>query len=295
MLVQSILLLLVALAPQGLAVHAAEAGHEFGRIKAKPLREASGVAASRRNPEILWMHNDGEASHVYAVKTTGKVAAQVRITETVEDVEDVAIGPGPDEDVDYLYLGDIGDNDGKRRDVRVVRFEEPSIEGGAAQPRMNGAVVFHLRYPDGPQDAEALMIDSVTGDLVIATKEDGKTRIFAIRGADLKTSGGGAFMLEMLAEVEVEQVSGGDISRDGRQLVLRSEDRGWLWEREPGETFRETLQKAPSEIPVQGKGQGQNGEAIAFDPSGHSYWTVSEGKGERIYRFDLPGSTEPIR
>lgn len=278
------------------AGYAADAGHELGRIKAKPLQEISGIAASREYPQVLWMHNDGEASHIYAVRISGKVAAQVRITETVEDVEDVAIGPGPDKEVDYLYLGDIGDNDGDRREVQIVRFPEPPLDEDRGQSRMKDAVVIRLRYPDSPHDAEALMIDSGTGDLILATKEEEKTRIYAARGADLESAGGASLTLEQVTELDVGPVSGGDISRDGRRLVLRSEDRGWLWERQPQESLRETLRRPPLEIPVRGRRQGQNGEAIAFDPAGQSYWTVSEGKDERIYSFDLPGTTTgPIR
>jgi hypothetical protein len=290
-LVRLLLLLVAAPVLHASTVSAAEAGHELGRIKAKPLQEVSGIAASRHYSQVLWMHNDGEARHIYAVKTSGKVASQVKITETVEDVEDVAIGPGPDKDVDYLYLGDIGDNEGDRREVQVVRFPEPAVDEGRGQPKMVGAVVIRLRYPDGPHDAEALMIDSGTGDLILATKEEEKTRIYAARGADLESAGGASLTLEQVAKVDIGPVSGGDISRDGRRLVVRSEDRGWLWERQPEESLRETLRRPPQEIPVRGRRQGQNGEAIAFDPAGQSYWTVSEGKDERIYSFDLPGMT----
>ena len=156
----------------GAAAHGADTGQELGRIKIKPLQEVSGIAASRRHEDVLWMHNDGEAKHVFAVKTSGKVAAQVKIPEAVEDVEDMAIGPGPEEGVDYLYLGDIGDNDGDRREVRVVRFAEPSLDHERGQPKVRDAEVIRLQYPDGPHDAEALLVDPMTGDLIIVTKED---------------------------------------------------------------------------------------------------------------------------
>ena len=68
------------------------------------------------------MHNDGSHKEIFAVATTGKLVARVRIPTAIDDVEDIAIGPGPRSGVDYVYLGDIGDNDDKRPEVRLVRF-----------------------------------------------------------------------------------------------------------------------------------------------------------------------------
>ncbi len=271
----------------GAAAHGADPEQELGRVKLKPLQEISGIAASRRHADVLWMHNDGEAKHVFAVKTSGKVAAQVKIPESVEDVEDMAVGPGPEEGVDYLYLGDIGDNDGDRREVRVVRFAEPSLDHKRGQPTARDAEMIRLRYPDGAHDAEALLVDSTTGDLVIVTKEDRRAGAYVARAASFNDQDGHA-LLEVLADLAVEQVSAGDISSDGRRVLLRNEEQGWLWERTPGEPLAAALQRAPVVVPVRGSKQGNNGESIAFGPAGQSYYTVSEGKREQIYQFRLP-------
>ena len=270
----------------------ADAGMELGRIKVKPLREVSGIAASRRHEDVLWMHNDGEAKHVFAVKTSGKVAAQVKIPEAVEDVEDMAIGPGPEEGVEYVYLGDIGDNDGNRREVRVIRFAEPSLDHERGQPKVRDAEVIRLRYPDGSHDAEALLVDSTTGDLIIVTKEAGRARAYVAHAASLSDQVSHV-TLEELAALDAEQVSAGDISSDGRWVLLRNEEQGWLWERAPGEPLADALQRPPVVVTVRGDKQGNNGESIAFGPTGLSYYTVSEGKDERIYEFRLPRAVTP--
>jgi hypothetical protein len=271
----------------GAAAHGADTGKELGRIKIKPLQEVSGIAASRRLEGVLWMHNDGDAKHVFAVKTSGKIAAQVKIPEAVEDVEDMAIGPGPEEGVEYLYLGDIGDNDGNRREVRIVRFAEPSLDHERGQPKAHNAEVIRLQYPDGPHDAEALLVDSTTGDLIIVAKEDRRARAYVACAASLNGEGGHV-TLEELATLEADQVSAGDISSDGRRVLLRNEGQGWLWERAAGEPLADALQRPPAAVPVRGDKQGNNGEAVAFGPAGKSYYTVSEGKNERIYEFGLP-------
>jgi hypothetical protein len=258
---------------------------ELGRVKVKSLEEASGIVASRRNADIIWVHTDGEAKRLYGVTTTGRVAAQVKIPEEVKDLEDIALGPGPEEGVDYLYLGDIGDNDGDRRDVRVFRFPEPVLQDDP-QPKVKQVEEFHLRYPDGPYDAEALMVDPVSGDLVIATKEQKGSRLFVAPSGSLRD--GRAIELPLLARVDTDRVSAGDISSDGSRLALRREDRGWLWERLPGESLATALEREPLKIEVHGRRQGQNGESIAFTPDGSGYYTLSEGKNERLYLFKLP-------
>ncbi|MBA3481909.1 MAG: hypothetical protein H0T51_08855 [Pirellulales bacterium] len=276
----------------GVTSRGADAGQELGRIKIKPLQEVSGIAASRRHEDVLWMHNDGEAKHVFAVKTSGKVAAQVKIPEAVEDVEDMAIGPGPEEGVDYLYLGDIGDNDGNRREVRVIRFAEPSLDHERGQPKVRDAEVIRLQYPDGPHDAEALLVDSATGDLIIVTKEDRRARAYVARAASLSDQVSHV-TLEESASPDVGLVSAGDISSDGHWVLLRNEEQGWLWERAPGESLADALQRPPQLVPARGRTQGNNGESIAFGPVGQSYYTVSEGKDERIYEFRLPRAVTP--
>lgn len=264
---------------------AADISHEMGKLKAKSLLEISGVAASRQNPNVLWMHNDGPSKFVYAVATTGAVISQVATDSPVDDLEDIAIGPGPEKGVDYIYLGDIGDNESKRPDVRVIRFAEPSLE--AAQGQLTAAMgqVFRFAYPDGPHDAEALMVDPITGDVAIATKSKKEARVYLAAAAASKND---FSKLELVATLDVDNVSAGDISRDGSLIALRKEEIGWLWERRSGESLRTALARRPRNIPVLGKNQAKNGESIAFAPDGRGYFTISEGRQGKIYLFDLP-------
>lgn len=44
-----------------------------------------------------------------------------------EDVEDIAIGPGPEAGVDYIYVSDTGNNDKDRDVVQIYRIREPDM------------------------------------------------------------------------------------------------------------------------------------------------------------------------
>ena len=84
------------------------------------------------------------------------------------DWEDIAIGPKPGGG-NYLYLGDIGDNNAIRSSVTVYRTDEPQSTAGATIP-VDGYTALHLQYPGGARDAESMFVDPLSGDLFIITK-----------------------------------------------------------------------------------------------------------------------------
>jgi hypothetical protein len=260
---------------------------ETGRLRVKNLGEVSGLAVSRQNPDAMWVHNDGGRRQVFAVTTAGALVARVRIEVQLVDVEDIAIGPGPEKSVDYLYVGDIGDNESSRPHVRVVRFAEPALK--TIQDKKfdaTGMEEFLLRYPDGPHDAEALMVHPTTGDLFIIAKEDGRSRMYRMAADGLQK--GAPATLELAGYLNVDDVSAGDISSAGDLIILRSEDRGWIWNRPSGLSVVTSFHRAPRTVLVRGAKQSQNGEAVGFAPDGRSYYTLSEGDREAIVVFPVP-------
>ena len=117
------------------------------------LPEASGVAVSRRIPGRLWSHNDSGQPILTALDAHGRVTGQLRITgATVDDWEAVAVGACPGGSC--VYVGDIGDNDARRKRITIYRFPEPAETDTAAA----ATDAFHATYPDGAHDAEALLV-----------------------------------------------------------------------------------------------------------------------------------------
>ena len=262
------------------------AAQQLGRIQAKRLEEVSGIAASRQNPHILWMHNDGDARQLYAVHTSGQVVARLQLPTHVTDLEDIAIGPGPTPGVDYLYLGDIGDNEEDHDEVRVLRLAEPRLSSGGPIELEAGRIEqLRLTYPGGSYDAEALLVDPLTGDLFIVSKERKRARVFRARAESW--SNDAVTRLEPMGKLKVKYISGGDVSRDGKYVLLRRESRGWLWSRQAGESLEAALAGSPRKVAVRIEGQSLNGESVAFSPDGSGYYTVSEGRNEPIGWFPL--------
>ena len=78
-------------------------------------------------PGVLWAHADsGADAEIHALTETGDHLATYPLEgATATDWEDIAVGPGPEDDTSYVYVGDIGDNTSVRGDVTVYRVATP--------------------------------------------------------------------------------------------------------------------------------------------------------------------------
>jgi hypothetical protein len=267
----------------------AQSGVALGEVAAGQLKEISGLAASRRHPGVLYVHNDGSDGRLFGIGTNGQTVAVFELAAKVTDLEDIAIGPGPEPGVPHLYVGDIGDNDRRRSTVAVYRLPEPDLPSGTTAKRPAPLTTFdtlRLRYPDGAHDAEAVLCDPRTGDLLIATKEKRRSRIYLAPANRL--AAGAEVALTLLWEVPVADVSAGDISPDGHHLILRRENAAFLWTRGAEEPLLKALARPSRRVAVIGPPTEPNGEALAWRPDGTGYYTLSEGKRQPVYFFALP-------
>jgi len=264
------------------------AGVSAGTVSDPGVVEASGLAASRRNPGVLWVHNDsGNTVELFAVGSDGETLATYLPTGITNlDWEDLAIGPGPAAGVDYLFIGDIGDNSLARSSIRVYRIPEPVVSAGGAIP-LAGAVALEMAYPDGAHDAEVLLSDPRTGALYIVTKSlaDGVSGIYRY---PFPHAAGSTVVLEHVATHSfpgnaIERAAtGGDISADGSEVIVRTYTRAYLWARGPGSTVAAAIAAPPCEISLIAEPQG---EAVAFAADLAGFYTLSEGASQPLYFF----------
>jgi hypothetical protein len=112
--------------------------------------------------DLAYTSNDsGDSGRVFTVSlTTGETVGVTHWEDDPTDVE--ALAPAGRGEV---WVGDIGDNQAKRRDVGVTR-----VPVGRGE-RTGSGTTYHLTYPDGPADAETLLCDPATGRLYVVTKE----------------------------------------------------------------------------------------------------------------------------
>lgn len=248
---------------------------DLGLVENDVVNEASGIAASRRIPGVLWTHNDsGDSTRIFAMTTSGRNLGEFYLAGTsARDWEEIAVGPGPKEGVSYIYVGEIGDNNAVYETKRIYRVEEPSIDSGAAPAshELQGVETITFRYPDGPRDAEALMVDPITRDIYVVSKREASVRVYR---APWPQSTVETITLEHVSTLEgITLLTAGDISGDGTEILLKNYESVFYWRRSAGTTLADAFRNAPDTLPYVPEPQG---EAIAWAADGSGYFTVSE-------------------
>ena len=256
-----------------------------GPIGPKSLSETSGLVASRTQAHVLWMHNDsGDKPRLFATRDDGLALATIEIKGAdAVDWEDIAVGPGPAAGKSYLYIGDIGDNEGKREDVQIYRLEEPAFAAnGEALATSVKADQIDVRYEDGAHDAETLLSDPVSGDLYIIEKRLMNSGVYRVRAP---ATGDSKVTAKRVADIDLVLATGGDVLADGSGLALRTYLGVSYWARDPQKALEHAFAQAPCSLKLAAE---QQGEALGFFADGAGYFTVSEGEGAILhaYRFE---------
>ncbi|WP_316735823.1 hypothetical protein [Pedobacter aquatilis] len=261
------------------------------KVSSAELSEISGLYNAKDN--LFFVHNDsGDTSRIFAINAKGSLLSTLYFKgvsskkhSSVTDCEDIAGGPGPIINKRYIYLGDIGDNAANRPYITVYRFPEP---GNLSAKMQIASEAVHLKYPNGPQDAETLMVDPISKELIIVSKRQDTVGIYSApllfknkdtitmkKQGNLFIPGRGLF----------KYVVSGDISRDGKQVIIKTYTGVYYWLRNGKESIAQTLKRAPKILPYTMEPQG---EAVGFTPDGKAYYCISEGKNSLIYRYAIP-------
>ena len=263
-----------------------------GHVETGDLTEASGLAVSRSQTNLLWTHNDsGNPAVLFALSGNGALRSAYTLTGTSNrDWEDIAVGPGPSPNQDYVYIGDIGDNNRVRSSITIYRVPEPMVPTSPVSNPLplSDAVALTFTYPDQAHDAETLMVDPNNGDLYLLTKNrsGGKSRLYR---APFPQSPSSPTPLEFLFEIDFSGslsqrlITGGDISSNGQSIIVRSYTQAHLWQRADGESISSALGKSPCTLPLSSEPQG---EAIAFESHGANFLTLSERVGQPLYEYE---------
>jgi hypothetical protein len=229
---------------------------------------------------MLWSLNDSGDPFVFALTATGTVKGRVRVTGAqVWDWEDIAVGLCPKGTC--LYIADIGDNDRTRRSVTIYRTPEPA----PGDTQTENVEVLRATYPDGPHDAEALVV-LPGGELFIVTK--GNADPAALYRFTSPFRDGVTVSLERVTPLVPAKANGkqtndarntritaADVSPDGRWIVLRTPHAIMFYDAREfvsgqiREAYR--FDVAPAREP--------QGEGVALSAD-NDVWLVGEGGGK---------------
>ena len=265
-------------------------------LKNPAVTESSGLAASRLNQSIYWTHNDsGDGPLVYAFDTTGESRGVFRVAGAqARDWEDMAIGPGPQRASSYLYLGDIGDNNGVRSEIVVYRVAEPKLTAAdktssKSNPRTTAAAdAIRLRYPDGKHDSETLLVHPVTGNLYLITKV--MLRNATVYEAAAPLVAGQVITMKRIGEIKIPsllggQLTGGSISPDGRRVALCDYLQGYeVVLPAASKNFNDIWKQTVTGFNLGQRGQG---ESITYRADGKALLATSEGTPAPLIQVEL--------
>ncbi len=265
---------------------------QFGPVTAEALNEVSGLAHSRQNPGVLWVHNDARnAPALYALDASGGLLGVFAIDIDHGDWEDIAIGvDNAGEPV--LYVGSVGNNDRDRETLSVLVVPEPVVPLGS---RTDGSLPHHemvLEFPGGPFDTESMMWDPQTGDLYLLTKEtSGLSTLFRAAAPHDEP----IVVLEYLTELTFgvapldggRATTGAAISPLGNLIAVRTYNSvAYVWRRDASESFVSAFDHPPCPVAMIPEVQG---ESIDFSLDSAALLSVREGAAPFINRTALDG------
>lgn len=286
-------------------------GSQVGTIAHESLDEISGIAASRKNVDVLWAHNDsGSEARLWAFNTQGTHLGIYNLADAVNnDWEDMAIGPGPDPNKDYLYIGDVGNNDGlTEHTYSIYRVPEPNVSASQEPVTvdLNDVDTLLVEYPDSLRHGcETILVDPVNSDIYLCSRDrwnddHGLMRVYRFPASQHTPDV--ACTLQHVADVQLMDLSennpknwemavGGDISLNGSLVIIRTKPKRYdkgvpqrvlLWQRGIGTDLWSAFDNPVCVVPSLYEPQG---EAVCFDANGCGYYTISEDTYQPIYQF----------
>ena len=247
------------------------------------LPELSGLASA--GDAMLAMNDGGDSAEVYLLDGSCAVGDVRSAAIDPYDPEDLALGADG-----TVWIADIGDNVQGRETVALIALRPDGSSG-----------LTRLTYPDGPHDAEALLL-APDGTPYIVTKEvlgassvyrpdaplaDGATvpmsRVLELGFTLTGTPGGPVGRAGQLL------VTGGAVSADGQRIALRTYTDAYVWPL-TGSDVAGALSAAPVRIPLP---EAPQGEAISFAGNNTDLLVAGEGVPGPVTLIPAAGALAP--
>lgn len=242
-----------------------------GTIGENSVKELSGVASSAGLANVVWSHEDGNRTKIYAFTTAGATKGAVSLTGvTTTDLEDIAVGPCGGGSC--VYVADIGDNTLVRTQYQLYTFAEPSAINGTQSIT---PTTYGFQYPDGAHNSEAFFLDPRDEAAYVILK--GTTNPVTVYRIPL--AAGSPSTAALVATFSIpsgdKQVTAADLHTDscGTKLAIRTYDALYELRGAPDATIAQLLATTPVKIPVAVEVQG---EAVSYVRDGRGYFTLSE-------------------
>ena len=259
------------------------APERVGALASREMDETSGAVSSSTSDDIYFGHNDsGDSARFFAFDRSGSLLGTfVYSKDDVIDCEDIARGAcdgTTDPGKSCLFIADIGDNHSRRDHITLYRVVEPTVIHDA---KVSSDRIL-LKYPDGPHDAETLLIHPLTGVITIVTKvAKGSSGIYEVPmpfHPDVLTT-----LIKvgtLTSPAGSPRFTSGSVKPDGRGILLRTYTHVYYVPMKPEDTVAKALASPLCSLPVAPEDQG---ETIAWLRGGDGFLTTSEGRGADLH------------
>jgi hypothetical protein len=262
---------------------AADAPHALCRLTDPRLPELSGLVVS--GDKMLAIDDGGDRITVYVLDTACRVVDARTADVDPYDPEDLALGRDG-----TVWLADTGDNNTQRATVALLALRP---DGTTA--------VYRLSYPDGPHDAESLLLAPDGTPYVVTKDVTGHSGVY--RPVSAPVDGGTVALAKVAAlafgatgtpggpvgPASALLATGGAVSPDGRLVAVRTYTDAYLWPL-TGSDVPAALARTPVRIPLPASPQG---EAIAFAADGRHLVVAGEGLPGDVTVVPLPADLVP--
>jgi len=289
--------ILVAIVVAGCSGSANSVISQVGQLENKNLDEASGLARSQRDSNVLWSMNDDGKPVLYAFDLQGRHLGKVSIdganNKDWEDLASFTLDETP-----YLLVADIGDNDARRKTRRLYVVEEPRPDD------KNVDIAWQIRfsYAEGPRDIEAVAVDTDTATVLLLSKREIPAVLYSLplrSGTDevlIAERLGAVTSLPQPSRSDVQmapktddwywQPTGMDIAADNLSAIVLTYAGVYYYRRDAEQSWIDAFERRPMGV---GLNKLRNAEAICFNDSGSAAYVTVEKKRAPLIRIDLTG------
>lgn len=255
-------------------------GRLLANLESKRLDELSGIACSRRHPGLFWAHNDsGDEARVYLFDKKGRDLGSCLLSGVqAYDWEDMASFTADGKPC--LLLADTGNN-GLNAAVHMLHLiEEPPCDParGVAVKEVPVVKTIYFSFEDDFRNCEAVGIDPTDKTILLISKErNNACHAYALawpkEPAATKGKPQRALVARLIGTLKLRQVTGMDVSPDGRRAIVVTYGDAYEFTRGEKEDWAAAFSRPPRVIELPERVQG---EAICYGPDGRTIYTSSE-------------------
>lgn len=258
------------------------------------LEENSGMYIS--DPNSIWLHNDsGDSSYLYQVDTSGNLLSTLFIENASHvDWEDLAR-----DNSDNLYIGDFGNNNNDRQNLRIYKIPSPSsvsndtIQAEIIEFSYDDQTAFPPADPLKNYDLEAFVW--MNDSLYLFTKNrtnpyDGFTRLYklpATQGTHIATF---VDSFDTQQTTSLLSITSASLSPSKDYLALLNGAQAWIFYDYTGSNFFD------GQVATFNLGTVSQKEAIAFVSDSLLYYSDEKTfiNGGNLYALDISSWLESL-